>query len=308
MQTFTRRRFLTIAACAGALGTRASAAAELTQWRTNALGARMTLSLAHPKAEVIAQTVFAELRRLEGIFSLYKPDSALSRLNREGRLAAPPFELLECLGLSGRVHDASGGRFDPTIQPLWAAYAQSSASGETDTGAIEQARALVGWQGVAFDSQTIRFARPGMTITLNGIAQGYIADRIAALLARQGLTDVMIDTGELRALGGHPDGGDWPVTLKAVDGGTAGRADLRDTSMATSAPSGTRFGLAGEPGHILDPVTGRPTQAPWRLVSVTGPSAAVADGLSTAICLMEDRGTIDAALSGFSGVSLVHLS
>lgn len=308
MQTFSRRRFLTIAACAAALGTGAAAGADLTQWRTNALGAPVTLSLAHPEAESIAGRVFAELRRLEGIFSLYRTDSALSRLNRTGRLTAPPFELLECLGLSGRVHAASGGRFDPTVQPLWAAYAKGSADGAADPGAIEQAHALVGWSGVDLDSQAISFARPGMAITLNGIAQGYIADRIAALLAREGLTDVMIDTGELCALGGHPDGGDWPVTLETVEGGKAGRAGLRDTAMATSAPTGTRFGLAGEPGHILDPVTGRSTQAPWRLVSVTGPSAAVADGLSTAICLMQDREAIDAALSAFPNVSLMHLS
>ena len=308
MQTFSRRRFLTIAACAGALGTQAAAGAQITQWRTNALGARMTLSLAHPDAEAIAERVFAELRRLESIFSLYRPDSALCRLNRDGRLTAPPFELLECLGLSGRVHRASGGVFDPTVQPIWLAYAKSSASGIPDPGAIEKARALVGWSEVAFDSQAIRFARPGMAMTLNGIAQGYIADRIAALLARQGLSDVMIDTGELRALGGHPDGGDWPVTLEAVGGGSAGQAHLRDTSLATSAPAGTRFGLDGEPGHILDPTTGKPTRAPWHLVSVTGPSSALADGLSTAICLMEDRGAIDAALAAFPGMSLLHMS
>jgi thiamine biosynthesis lipoprotein len=308
MQSLTRRRFLAISACAGAMGTQAFAGAEITQWRTKALGAQMTLSLAHPDAKDVADFVFAELRRLEGIFSLYQSESALSRLNREGALAAPPFELLECLGLAARVHDATGGLFDPTIQPVWSAYARGRPGSAPDPEGIKRARALVGWQDVTFDSQSIRFGRTGMAITLNGIAQGYIADRIANLLKRQGLTDVMVDTGELRALGGHPRGGDWPVTLETVDGGPAGKVQLRNAAMATSAPAGTRFDLIGEPGHILDPSTGLPTRASWRLVSVTGPSAAVADGLSTALCLMEDRDTIDSALSGFSDVSLVHLS
>ncbi|SDO95564.1 thiamine biosynthesis lipoprotein [Lutimaribacter pacificus] len=308
MQTLSRRRFLTIAACAGVFGTRAAADIPVTQWQTTALGARTTLSLAHSDAGRVADQVFAELRRLEGIFSLYRPDSALSRLNRDGRLAAPPFELLECLGLCDRIHNATGGLFDPTIQPLWAAHAQQHATGKADPDGIDRARALVGWPQVAVDSQAITLARPGMAITLNGIAQGYIADRIAALLTRQGLTDLMIDTGELRALGGHPQGGDWPVTLETVDGGRSGRVRLRDISMATSSPAGTQFDTVAGAGHILDPRTGQPGRAPWRLVSVTGPSAAVADGLSTAICLMKDRDTIGAALSGFSDMTLVHLS
>ena len=52
-----------------------------------------------------------------------------------------------------------------------------------------------------------------MALTLNGIAQGYIADRVVALLRAEGLSDVLVNTGELRALGGHPDGGGWPVSL-----------------------------------------------------------------------------------------------
>ena len=308
MQTLPRRRFLTITACAAALGTRASATPQITQWHATAFGARATRSLAHPDAAAIAEVVFAELRRLEGIFSLYKPDSAISRLNRDGRLPAPPFELLECLGVCDRMHKVSGGLFDPTVQPLWSAYANPAARGENSPDKVERAHALVGWSGVAFDSQGIGFARHGMAITLNGIAQGYIADRIARLLSRRGLSDLMIDTGELRALGGHPQGGGWPITVETVDGQRVDTMTLRDTAMATSAPVGTRFSTGEQAGHILDPLTGRPSLAPWQLVSVTGPSAPVADGLSTAICLMKEHQVINAALSEFPGASLVHLS
>lgn len=44
----------------------------------------------------------------------------------------------------------------------------------------------------------IAFARPGMTLTLNGVAQGDVADLVAALLAAEGLEDALIDTGEIR--------------------------------------------------------------------------------------------------------------
>ncbi|WP_397544600.1 FAD:protein FMN transferase [Roseovarius salis] len=307
MQTLSRRRFLAIAACTAVFGTRSAAAPELTQWRSTALGARTTLSLAHPEAASIAESVFAELRRLEDIFSLYRPGSSLSRLNRDGKLAAPPFELLDCLSLCARIHAASDGMFDPTVQPLWAAYARYHA-GTPGPAGIETARALVGWHGVSFDSGAVRFDRSGMAVTLNGIAQGYIADRIAGLLRREGLTDVMVDTGELHALGGHPDGGAWPVTLETVGGTPAGSTHLRDAAMATSAPAGTRFGDRAQAGHILDPAAGRPARARWRLVSVTGPSAALGDGLSTAACLMQDQEAITSAVARFPSMSLAHLS
>jgi len=308
MQTVSRRRFLTITACATVLGTQGAATPQITQWHATALGARATVSLAHPDAGAIAEDVFAELRRLESIFSLYKPDSAISRLNRDGRLPAPPFELLELLGLCDRMHKVSGGLFDPTVQPLWSAYANPVSQRENDPNGLERAHALLGWSRVAFDSREISFARPGMAITLNGIAQGYIADRIARLLSRRGLSNLMIDTGELRALGGHPQGGGWPITVETVDGQRVDAMTLRDTAMATSAPAGTRFSTGKQAGHILDPLTGRPSRAPWHLVSVTGPSAAVADGLSTAICMMKDHQVINAALSEFSGMHLMHLS
>lgn len=307
MQPLSRRRFLTIAACAGVFAPGASAAAGVTQWRETALGAQVTLTLAHADAETIAERVFAELRRLEAVFSLYRDDTALVALNRDGHLPAPPFELLECLGLCGRVHSATGGAFDPTVQPLWQAHARQLTYGAPDPEGIEQARALVGWQGVAFDSGSVRLAHPGMALTLNGIAQGYIADRVAAMLRREGLSEVMVDTGELQALGGHPGGGDWPVTLQAPDGGVLGRAGLRDAALATSAPAGMRLGGTG-PGHILNPATGQPTEARWRLVSVTGPSAALADALSTAFCVMDDRAAMEQALAAFPGMGLMHLS
>ena len=79
----------------------------------------MTITLDHTDGERIARKAFAEVDRLEDIFSLYRANSALSRLNESGILTDPPFELLECLSLCGSVNRATGGLFDPTVQSLW---------------------------------------------------------------------------------------------------------------------------------------------------------------------------------------------
>src|SRR6056297_980450 len=174
MSTISRRRFLTILAAATALPatTMAEAGIPLHTWQGQALGARATLRLAHPDAAAISARVASEINRLEDVFSLFRPSSALSRLNREGTLEAPPFELLQCLSLAGRVHDATQGRFDPTVQPLWRVYADAAIAGRTpEPGALSRARDAIGWSGVRFAPGGITLA-PGMALTLNGIAQG----------------------------------------------------------------------------------------------------------------------------------------
>lgn len=301
----TRRRLIAISAAMAIspLAGKAHAGPAARLWTGQALGARASIRLDHPDAETIAARVFAEIDRLENILSLYRADSVLARLNREGRLEAPPFELLECLSTAAAVHNASGGLFDPTVQPLWALWAEAAAAGKRppDT-AIEHARRYVGLHKVGVDPAAITL-QPGMALTLNGIGQGYVADRVAALLEAEGLDDILIDTGEFRALGGRPEGGDWPMRLEA--GASLG---LRQRALATSSPLGTTFDQAGHDGHILDPLTGRPARSVWRSISMTAPSAAVADALSTAACLMPDRKTIDHITMQFHGSRIEGIS
>lgn len=302
MTTISRRRVLTILAAATAFPATAFASADLPlfTWQGQALGARATLRLAHPDAAAISARVASEIDRLEDVFSLFRPDSALSRLNREGSLAAPPFELLQCLSLAGRVHAATNGRFDPTVQPLWRVYAEAAIAGHAPTDAdLSRARSLIGWQDVQIAPDRITLA-PGMALTLNGIAQGVIADRIADLLRQEGLNNVLIDTGELRALGGDPDGNPWPVQLAA-----GGRVPLRARALATSAPRGTTFGdgTSGK-SHILDPKLGVPVPMNWREISISAPSAGLADALSTAACLFPTKAEIMSRIQQFDDVRL----
>ncbi|WP_372840487.1 FAD:protein FMN transferase [Phaeovulum sp.] len=312
MNAVNRRRFLTISAAAGVFGTGAllghhATSQPLYRWEGVALGTSASITLAHPEAKRIVARARAEIARLEGVFSLYRADSALSRLNATGKLDQPPFELLECLSLCGTVNAATDGLFDPSVQPVWRLYADSYDLGRApDAEALATAQALVGWGGVHADAARVSFARAGMALTLNGVAQGFIADRVAALLASEGLHNILVDTGEMRALGGHPRGGAWPISLD-VDGQILPKAlPLRDLALASSAPRGTTFDDARTQGHILNPATGAPSAQPWRLVSVTAPQAALADALSSAFCLMT-REEIATALTAFPSARLVYL-
>ncbi len=290
----SRRRFLTLASAAALA---IPSAGRAYRWQGTALGARAQIILDHPRAEAITGRALAEIARLEDIFSLYRPGSVLCRLNAEGSLPVPPPELLECLSIARRVHLATQGRFDPTIQPMWQLVAEAWAMGhppeEADMG---RARALVGFERVHFDSARTILA-PGQALTLNGIAQGYIADRVAALMQREGIDDVLIDSGEISALGR------WPISIA----GTSRRVMLHDRALATSAPTGTVLDADGKVGHILDPSGNALRRPAIRSLSISAPSAALADALSTGLCLANGRAEVVAALGAFKHVHLAHL-
>lgn len=294
----TRRRFLAISAAAAAIPS-VCAATPIYTWQGVALGARATVRMAHPDAKAITTRIASEISRLEDIFSLYRPESALSRLNRAGTLASPPFELLHCLSLAGSVHKASGGRFDPTIQPLWKCYGDASAQGRLpDDQALEAAQALTGWDRVRFDTTGVTLPA-GMSLTLNGIAQGYIADRIAEMLNDEGLTNILIDTGEFRALGTQPDGLAWPVKLAA-----GGSVPLAARALATSAPLGTTFDENAQVGHIINPQNGQPAHSRWQEITISASTAALADAVSTAACLFESRSEMDHFVAQFEDIAI----
>lgn len=305
----SRRRLLSITAATLASAALPARGHGLTQWRGVALGADASITLAHPQADRIIERARSEIARLEGVFSLHQPGSALARLNAAGHLPDPPFELLECLAQCARLHAATSGTFDPTVQPLWALharhYAGGSRSAPPDGRARAEALALTGWQRVRYDPAAIRLT-PGMALTLNGIAQGYIAERVASLLRGMGLNHVLVNTGEFVALGDDPRGGPWHIGLRDGDHLLPGEIALDGGALATSAPHGISFDAAGQASHILDPASGHPAPARWKLITVTAPQAWLADGLSTAFCLMT-RDRIDTTLAAFPQATLAAI-
>jgi len=301
----TRRRFLSIAAAVTGLGLLRQSAAgqqvEVHTWRGTALGASASIKLAHPDpdfARALIGRARAEIERLEQIFSLYRSDSAVSRLNSRGVLHAPPLDLVRLLADARRYSALTEGAFDVTVQPLWRLYAehfggQKATANGPGPEALATVLARVDYRAVSVDPARIAFEKPHMAITLNGIAQGYITDRVADLFRRNGLGDILIDLGELRALGRHPEDRPWTVGLE--DPRRRSRVfetlELDNTALATSAGRGTGFDASGAHHHLFEPRSGRSSNR-YLSVSVKAPTATEADALSTGLFhLDQDRFT-----------------
>ncbi|MDX2142721.1 MAG: FAD:protein FMN transferase [Rhodospirillaceae bacterium] len=285
-----RRRVIALSAALMLTGGAESKRLRRFSWRGIALGADARLDFYaenQSTADAAVSLTLAEVERLEREFSLYRPDSALRRLNATGRLDGPSPDMLAILKQARRLHEISSGRFDVTIQPLWEASARHFArSAPTDVGLqaydIDQARRHVGMNRVKIAAEAVVLA-PGMAVTLNGIAQGFITDRVADVLRAKGWRHVLVGLGEYRATGPRPDGRPWRVAIP--EGSAFGELELRDDAVATSAAHGTVFGSSGLHHHLIDPLSGASPNH-FRSVTVTAARAGVADAVSTAAFLM----------------------
>ncbi|MBV9252074.1 MAG: FAD:protein FMN transferase [Acetobacteraceae bacterium] len=289
-------------------------AAPLYQWNGTSLGSPSHVLLSHPSREAAARAMARcaeEIERLERIFGLYRGDSEITRLNRDGRIASPSSDLICVLSECSRLSALSGGAFDVTVQPLWDAYAahffasRSRPAGGPDPRAIAAAVRLVDWQQVNFGPGEVVLGRPGMGLTLNGIAQGYVADRIIGILRDCGFGSAFADLGhsELFALGLHPTERPWRVGLAdpRQPANVAITADLLDCSLCTSGGYGTRFEPSGKYHHLFVPGTGQ-SASHYIAVSVFSQRAMVADALSTALYVAPPDRSRE-LLAGYPGAS-----
>jgi FAD:protein FMN transferase len=315
----SRRRVLTIMGAAAGLpllcgADRSHSTPLLHQWTGTSLGSPSQLLLYHDDgatAARIAGECAAEIERLERIFALYRADSEIARLNRDGRIDYPSIDLLTVLSQCLTLSALSDGAFDVTVQPLWTLYAAHffANSAPPPDGpsrqAIELTRKLVDWRAIDAGPRRIALVRPGMGVTLNGIAQGYITDRIAGILLAHGCDRTFANLGcsEISALGRHADGRPWRVGLadprQPEKVGIA--LDLCDRSVCTSGGYGTKFEATGRFHHLFDPLTGTSAHG-YLAVSVFAANAMIADALSTTLYVSPpQRGA--AVLASFPGVS-----
>ena len=312
MPQINRRRFLFTLGSVGSLvglapmwlpghaashpGTQATGNLGLLDRPGRALGTQVHISVWHEQpsvAEAALADAFSELELVERTMSLYRPDSQLSRLNRNGILESPHPYLLQVLHQAQSLSQQTVGAFDVTVQPLWEVYAAAKKHGSLpSTDAIQQARAKVDWRQLEVSETHIRFQQPGMAATLNGIAQGFAGDRVASALRKHEIQHALVNTGEVQALGTKPNQDAWKVGVQhpRVADAYAALVALQGGCMATSGDYATQFSADHAHHHIFDPTTGQSPRA-FSSVTIYAPTGLQADAFSTAIFVLgPDKG------------------
>lgn len=257
------------------------------------LGTLVTITAVHEDGEAaraIVRSGFAEIERLESILNRHVPDTPMSALNRDSVLAPVPDELRAVLRRAETVHELSGGAFDPTVAPLLRTYERRhERDGSLPTRTeIERALGSVGFDGIELADGSVRFNRPGMALTLDGIAKGFVVDRAVGAIAATGAERIMVDAGGDIASGGAAVRDEpWTIAVGAPDDPDRSLARLRlsGQAVATSGDYMQAFTQDRRHHHILDPRTGRSPEHTSSVTVVTD-TAMDADALSTALLVL----------------------
>lgn len=243
------------------------------------------------EGEQAIDAVMAEMHRIDRAMSPHKPDSELSRINRDAaRMAVPLSE--EMTGLISRAIDfskLSSGAFDITYASVGCLFDYRLGVQPTHE-ALEQARLAVGYRHMVLDRQarTLRFAREGVRIDLGGFAKGLAVDNGAAILRRLGIGNAIVTAGGDSYVLGDRRGRPWTIGVR--DPRRAGEVvavlPLEDVAISTSGDYERYFERDGvRHHHIIDPRSGS-SPSGVRSVTLIGPDGLTTEGLSKSVFVL----------------------
>jgi thiamine biosynthesis lipoprotein len=259
------------------------------------------------QADMLAALAVSEIERIERKYSRYKFDSALSVMNRaagNGEIVTVDDETAGLLNYAFACHKKSGGLFDITAGVLRRAW--NFHSGKLpDPHAVEALLPLIGIDKLIWEPPNLSYSVPDMELDFGGFGKEYAADRLAALLADEGMNHALIDLGgDFFALGPQIDGAPWSIGLRdpyRVET-IMHTVALSQGALTTSGDYARSLEIGGRRySHILNPRTGWPVQG---LASVTAlaPQCMVAGSVTT-IAMLKGRDGIE----WLSNLALAHL-
>lgn len=241
--------------------------------------------------EAAIAAVMAEMHRIDRQMSPYKPESELSRINREAAEHPVPIsqEMFDILSRSIKFSELSGGAFDITFSSVGYLYDYRRHIKPTDKE-IEQALPGINFRHLLLDAQerTVKFARRGVRIDLGGIGKGHAVDNGIALLKKRGITQAIITAGGDSRVLGDKGGRPWMVGIRDPrrKDNMVAVIPLINSAISTSGDYERYFEADGiRYHHILNPKTGRSATG-VHSVSVIGPDATTTDGLTKPVFIL----------------------
>lgn len=258
------------------------------------MGVRFRISIycdSPAAAEQAFTAAFAEIARLEQVFSDYRDDSETRRLDH-GPLDTPlplSADMHQLLLRSVDLHRRTLGYFDVTLGALtkpWRVARRANRPPADEELAVAKTR--VGLERLELTETAHLIKRPpGCELDFGGIAKGYAADQVLRLLAEQfKVTRALVDaSGDLVAGDPPPGQRGWQVGLArpANEPGKLRRVLLANQALAGSGDA-NQFLLADQTrwSHLLDPLRREPIVG-RNLTLVLAADGTTADALASAL-------------------------
>jgi thiamine biosynthesis lipoprotein len=252
---------------------------------------RVELWAEQAAGEAAMAAVMAEMHRIDRLMSPFKPDSELSRMNREAAAGPVPIgkEMFDLIARSIEFSNLSDGAFDITFSSVGYLYDYREGVKPTDAQ-IAAALPGINFRHLLLDpkARTIRYARAGVRIDLGGIAKGHAVDRCIELLRARGINEAIVSAGGDSRVLGDRRGRPWMIGIRDPRRRDTNVAviPLADTAISTSGDYERYFEAGGERHHhILNPKTGK-SPAGVRSVTVLGPDTTTTEGFSKSVFIL----------------------
>ncbi|MFH6987773.1 FAD:protein FMN transferase [Flavobacterium collinsii] len=277
-----------------------STAQALRKRTTLLMGGRFDISIVAKDslaAEQNIDAVIAEITRIENLISDWKPDSQVSQVNQNAgiRPVKVDREVFELTQRAIQFSKATKGGFDVSFAAMDRIWKFDGSMTEMPSPeAIKKSVEKVGYKNIILDSvqSTIFLKLKGMKIGFGALGEGYATDKCRNMMLEKGIKAGIVNgSGDMTAWGRQPNGKDWnigmtnpfhPDTLFAV-------VPLNNGAVTTSGSyekfvvfDGKRY------SHIINPATGYPATGLCS-VSVFGPNAETANGLSTSLMVLGQK-------------------
>ena len=243
-----------------------------------------------------ADALMSEVKRIEGKYSRYDPQSALSIINssagkHEGTLVDE--ETAALLDYASAMYLQSEGLFDITSGILRKAWNFREAR-LPSSSQIEALLPLIGWEKVSWKRPHLVLPQSGMELDFGGVGKEYAVDRATTLAINRGISGGLVNLGgDVRVFGKRPDGAPWSIGIVHPRrmGESIAQRPLKSGALATSGDYERFFEINGRRySHILDPFTGWPPEHTFHSVSITHDSCLIAGSISTIAMLKGEEG------------------
>ena len=232
------------------------------------MGTTVTITIVSDSKQQVQEALQAgwdEMDRLISIFDRHQNGTAISELNREGRLQNPAPEMLDVMSRVQDIYRISNGAFDPTVLPLLLLVEERfQMKGVPPTvQEMKAAEALVDFGSIQVGPRRIALKSKEQKISLDGLAKGYIVDCTGKAIKGAGVKNALINAGgDILAIGRSHRGTPWRVAIQDPF-----RADkylrvlsMTDQAVATSGSYEIFYDREQNFHHLMDPIHGGPAK------------------------------------------------
>jgi thiamine biosynthesis lipoprotein len=246
---------------------------------------------------VIKSQIDSILNQIDSSLSIYKSYSLISRFNQAESSVNMDGHMAFVINKSIETYRQTEGIFDITVQPLVQAWGFGAIKIEKlpDSATIRSLKQCVDTRFLAVQGNRLTKSKPCVKIDVNGIAQGYSVDVVAAFLDSKQISSYIVEIGgEIRIKGRRQPGNvKMKVGIEAPGEDEFQLSLLQkiislDSGAITTSGSYRKFYESGgkKISHIIDPATGYSMQGNLISVTVYAPDAITADAYDNALMVM----------------------